>query len=56
MFDWVLNKPLRKVVLNFHEEVNNRNPRARCKIYLKLTVKTTEGRHCRHFGVLIVNF
>ena len=56
MFDWVLNKPLRKVVLNFHEEVNNKNPRARCKIYLKLTIKTPEGRHCRHFGVLIANF
>ena len=56
MFDWVLKKPLRKVVLNFHEEVNSRNTRTRCKIYLKLTIKTPEGRHRRRFGVLIANF
>ena len=56
MFDWVLKKPMRKVVLNFHEEVNSRNTRTMCNIYLKLTIKTPEGLHCRRFGVLIVNF
>ena len=33
MFDWVLKKPMRKVVLNFHEEVNSRNTRTRCNIF-----------------------
>ena len=35
-------------------KVNNRN--ARCKICLKLTIKTPERRHWRISGVFIVNF
>ena len=28
----------------------------RCEICLKLTIKTPKRRHCRSFGVFIVNF
>ena len=37
-------------------KVNNRNTRARCEIYLKLTRKTPERRHWHRSGVFIVNF
>ena len=41
-------------------KVNNRNTRARCEIYSKLTVQTLERgperHHCRCSGVFIVNF
>ena len=37
-------------------EVNNRNIRTRCKIYLKLTIKTPKRRQWRCSGVSIVNF
>ena len=33
-------------------KVNNRNPRAKCVIFSRLTIKTPERRHC----VFIVNF
>ena len=33
-------------------KVNNRNPRAKCEIFSRLTIKTPERRHC----VFIVNF
>ena len=36
--------------------VNNRKTRKRCKICLKLTIKTPERRHGRRSGVFIVNF
>ena len=36
-------------------KVNNRNTRTRCKICLKLTIKTPERRHWRRSGVFIVN-
>ena len=36
-------------------KVNNRNTRAQCKIYSKLTIKTPERRHCRS-GIFVVNF
>ena len=36
-------------------KVNNRNIRARCEIYSKLTIKTPEQRHWRRSGVFIVN-
>ena len=35
---------------------NNRNTRTRCEICSKLTIKTTEWRQWRRFGVYIVNF
>ena len=37
-------------------EVNNRNTRARCEVYLILTIKTPERRHWRVSGVFIVKF
>ena len=37
-------------------EVNNRNIRIRCQIYLKLTIRTPQRRHWRRFAVFIVNF
>ena len=37
-------------------KVNNRNTRARCQIYSKLTIKTPERRHWCRSGVFIVNF
>ena len=37
-------------------KVSNRNTKTRCKISLKLTIKTTERRHCRRSCVFIVNF
>ena len=36
-------------------KVNSRNTRKRCKICLKLTIKTTERRHKRRSSVFIVN-
>ena len=36
--------------------VNNRNTRTRCEIFLKLTIKTPERRHWCRSGVFIVNF
>ena len=37
-------------------KVNNRKTRLRCKICLKLIIKTPERRHWHHSGVFIVNF
>ena len=37
-------------------KVNNRNNRTKCEICSELTIKTSERRHWRHFGVFIVNF
>ena len=37
-------------------KVNNRNTRTRCEICSKLTIKTSERRHWRRFGIFIVNF
>ena len=37
-------------------KVNNRNTKTRCKICLKLTIKTPEWRQWRRSGVFIVNF
>ena len=37
-------------------KVNNRNTRARCKIYSKLTIKTPEWRQWHRADVFIVNF
>ena len=37
-------------------KVNNRNTKTRCKICLKLTIKTPEWRQWRRSGVYIVNF
>ena len=37
-------------------KVNNRNPSARCEIYSKLTIKTTDWRHWQHSDIFIVNF
>ena len=37
-------------------KVNNRNTKTRCKICLKLTIKTPEWRQGRRSGVYIVNF
>ena len=37
-------------------KVNNRNTGKRYEIYLKLTIKTTERRHWRRSGVVIVDF
>ena len=37
-------------------KVNNRNTRTRFEICSKLTIKTPEQRHWRHFGIFIVNF
>ena len=37
-------------------KVNNRNTRARCKICLKVTIKTPERRQWRRSSVFIVNF
>ena len=36
-------------------KVNNRNNRTRCEICLKLTVKTSEQRQWRRFGVILVS-
>ena len=41
---------------NFIFKVNNRKTRLRCKICLKLTIKTSERRQWRLSGVFIVNF
>ena len=35
-------------------KVNNRNARTRCQICSKLTIKTSERRHWRRFGVFTV--
>ena len=37
-------------------KVNNRNPRKRCEICSKLTIKTAERHQWRRFGVFIVDF
>ena len=37
-------------------EVNIRDTRTRCEIYLKLVIKTVERRHWRRYSVFIVNF
>ena len=37
-------------------KVHSRNTRTRCKICLKLTIKTQERRHWRRYVVSIVNF
>ena len=37
-------------------KVNNRNTRTNCEICSRLTIKTPERRHCRGFGVFIVDF
>ena len=37
-------------------KVNKRNTRTRCEICSKVTKKTPEGRHWRHFVVFVVNF
>ena len=37
-------------------KVNNRNTRTRCKIKLKLTIKTPKRPKWHHYGVFIVNF
>ena len=37
-------------------KLNNRNTRTRCEIFSKLTINTSERRHWRRFGSLIVNF
>ena len=37
-------------------KINNRNTRKRCKIRLKLTIKTPERRRLRPSGLFIVNF
>ena len=37
-------------------KVNNRNTRARCEIYLKLTIKLPEWRHWCSSGIFFVNF
>ena len=37
-------------------KVNNRNPRTRCEICSKLTIKIPERRQSRRSGVFIVNF
>ena len=41
---------------NYMFKINNRNTRTRCEICSKLTIKTSERRHCRRSGVFIVNF
>ena len=41
---------------NYMFKVNNRNPRTRCEICSKLTIKTPERRQWRRSGVVIVNF
>ena len=37
-------------------KVNNRNTKARCEIFSKLTIKRPERRHWRRSDVFIVNF
>ena len=37
-------------------KVNNRNTRARCEIYSKLTIKTPKRSQWHRSGVFIVNF
>ena len=37
-------------------KVNNGNTKIPCEICSKLTIKTPERGHWRHFGVFIVNF
>ena len=37
-------------------KVSNRNTRKKCKIYSKLTIKTSERRKWRRSGVFTVNF
>ena len=41
---------------NYMFKVNNRNTGSRCKICLKLTIKTPERHQWRRSGVFIVNF
>ena len=41
---------------NYLSKVKNRNTRTRCRICLKLTIKTPERRQWRPSGVFIVNF
>ena len=41
---------------NYMFKVNNRDIRVRCKICLKLTIKSPERRHWRRSGVFIANF
>ena len=41
---------------NYIFKVNNRNTRARCEIYLKLTIKIPERCQWRRSGVFFVNF
>ena len=36
-------------------KVNNGNSRVKCEICSKFTIKTSDRRHWRHSGVLIVN-
>ena len=41
---------------NYVFKVNNRNPRARCDLYWKLTIKTPDRHRSRHSSVFTVNF
>ena len=60
----IFSEILNRIVFNFKNinsnldcmfKVNNRNPRTRCEISPKLTIKTPERRHWHRFGVFIVN-
>ena len=41
---------------NYIFKVNNRSTRARCEIFLKLTIKTSKRHDWRRSDVFIVNF
>ena len=55
MFEWFLNMTVSPTDIYLFK-VNYRNPRTRCEICSKLTIKTPERRILRRFGVFIVNF
>ena len=52
MFDAVNAFPVGNSIF----QLNNRNIRAMCEIFLKLTIKTPERHQSRRSGVFIVNF
>ena len=59
IFEKILTESFYLKTPSYHfylSKANNRNTRRRCKICLKLTIKTPERHHGRRSGVFIVNF
>ena len=55
VYIYLIKMHVKRHPCNYMFRVNNKNPKTRCKIYSKLTIKT-EQRQWRRSGVFILNF